>query len=93
MERAQIFRARARALSVKPERARACLNRPRACFEPKLFTNKSAKIRVRAYFKPFGKLGLPSLEPGAYLLSAKISARAFEPEPGLVPPLVRVVAL
>ena len=75
-------------MSVEPERARACPNYPRACFEPELFTNKNAKIRVRAYFEPFGKLGSLSLEPGAYLLRAKISARASEPEPRLVPLLV-----
>ena len=37
-----------------------------------------------------GKLGSSSLEPGAYLLRAQNQARAFEPEPRLVPPLVRV---
>ena len=42
VERAQIFQARA--LSVEPQRARACQNSPRACFEPELFTNKNAKI-------------------------------------------------
>ena len=68
-------------------RARACQNNHRACFEPELSTNKNDKFRVRAYFEPFGKLGSPSLEPGAYLLRAKISARASKPEPRLVPPL------
>ena len=35
------------------------------------------------------KLGLSNLKPGAYLLQAKNWARAFEPEPRLVPPLVK----
>ena len=48
VEQAQIFRARA--LSVKPERAGARQKGPWACFEPELFTNKNAKIRVQAYF-------------------------------------------
>ena len=87
MERAQFFRARA--LNVEPGRARACPNFPRASFEPELSTNKNANIRVRAYFEPMGKLGSSSLEPGAYLLRAQNQARAFEPEPRLVPPLVR----
>ena len=39
-------------------------------------------------FEPIGTIGSPSLEPGAYLLRAKILARASEPEPRLVPPLV-----
>ena len=80
MERAQIF---------EPERVRACQNKPRACFEPELLTNKKAKNRVLPYFEHFGILGLLSLELGAYLLRAQISARASEPEPRLVPPLVR----
>ena len=54
----------------------------RACFKPELFTNKNAKIRVQAYFEHFEKLGLPSLEPGAYLLWAKISAQPLSPSPG-----------
>ena len=44
VKRAPIFQARA--LSSEPRRARACPNYPRACFEPELFTNKNAKIRV-----------------------------------------------
>ena len=35
-----------------------------------------------------GKLGLSSLKPGAYLLLAQNQARAFEPEPRLVPLLI-----
>ena len=42
---------RARDLCVEHERARACQNSTRACFEHELFTNKNAKIRVRAYRK------------------------------------------
>ena len=42
---------------------------------------------MQAYFEPFGKLGLSSLEPGAYSLRAEISARASKPEPRLFPPL------
>ena len=80
--------SRARALNVEPGRARACPNFPRASFEPELSTNKNANIRVRAYFEPIGKLGSSSLEPGAYLLRAQNQARAFEPEPRLVPPLL-----
>ena len=81
--------SRARALNVEPGRARACPNFPRASIEPELSTNKNANIRVQAYFEPIGKLGLSSLEPGAYLLRAQNQARAFEPEPRLVPPLER----
>ena len=58
VERAQIFRAQ------------ACQNSFRSCFEPEVFINKNAKIRVGAYFEPFGKLGSLSLEPGACLLRA-----------------------
>ena len=57
-------------------------------FEPNLPTNKNAKIRVQAYLEPVGKLGLSSLKPGAYLLRAQNQARAYEPEPRLVPPLL-----
>ena len=39
---------------------------------------------LRAYWK----IGSLSLVPGAYLLRAKILARASEPEPRLVPPLL-----
>ena len=39
------------------------------------------------------KLGLLSLEPGAYLLRALNQARAFEPEPRLIPPLQGLVQL
>ena len=53
----------------------------RACFKPELITNKNTKIRIQAYFEPFEKLGLPSLEPGAYLLWAKISAQPLSPSP------------
>ena len=59
----------------------------RACSETELFTNINAKIQARAYFKPFLKLGWLSLQREAYLLRAKNLARAFEPEPRLVPPL------
>ena len=45
VERAQIFQAQ------------ACQNNTRSSFEPELFTNKNAQIRVGAYFEPFGKLG------------------------------------
>ena len=76
------------ALIVEHGQAWAWQNIPQACFEPKLFTNKNTKIWVQAYFQPFVKLGSSSLELGAYLLQAKISTRAFEPEPRLVPPLV-----
>ena len=85
VERAHIFQARAEPSS--SFECRACQNSTRACFQPELFTNKRATIRVRAYFEPFEKLGSPSIEPGAYLLWAKISARAYEPEPRLVPSL------
>ena len=61
---------------VEVEQARACQNNP-----------QNAKIQVPAYFEPYGKLGSSSLEPRAYLLQAKISARATEPKPRLVPPL------
>ena len=60
----------------KVERARACQNSP-----------QNAQIQVPAYFEPYGKQGLSSLEPRADLLRAKISARATEPKPRLVPPL------
>ena len=43
--------SQARALSFEPERVQACPNYPRACFEPELFTNKNAKIRVQALQK------------------------------------------
>ena len=66
------FSSQAQALSVEPKRARACQNSPRARFEPEHFTNKIAKIRPN--LEPFGKLGLLSCEPGAYLLRVKISA-------------------
>ena len=72
---------------IEPERARACQNILRACFKPENFTNKNAKIQLRAYFESFGKLGSLSLESGAYLLRAKILARALEPEPRLLKPL------
>ena len=75
VERAQIFRAR------------ICPNYPRACFKHELVTNRNAKIRVWAYFEPYRNIGLSSLEPGAHLLWAKNWARAYEPEPSLVPPL------
>ena len=42
-------------------------------------------------FEPFGKLGSLSLEPGAYLLQAKILAWASEPEPRFVPPLILII--
>ena len=58
------------------EQARACQNSP-----------QNAQIQVPACFEPYGKLGSSSLEPRAYLLLAKISARATEPKPRLVPPL------
>ena len=51
---------RALALNVKPGRAQACPNFPRASFEPELSTNKNANIRVRAY----GKIRL--VEPRAW---------------------------
>ena len=53
--------SRTRALSVEPERARACQNSHRAFFEPELSTDKNAKIWVRVYFEPFGKLDSSSL--------------------------------
>ena len=62
--------SQARASSVEPEWPWACQNSPRV-----LFTNQNAEIRVWVYFEPFGKLGSTSLEPGAYLLRAKTSAR------------------
>ena len=64
---------------------------PLSLFKSKLITNKTAKIE--AYFEPFGKLGSSSLEPGAYLLRAKFSARASKPEPRLVPPLIWISLL
>ena len=84
VEQAQFFcPSQARALSVKPEQARACPNYPRACFEHELFTDETAKIWIQAYFEPIGKLGSLSLVSGAYLLRAINLARAF------VPPLIK----
>ena len=40
--------SQAEALIVEPGQARACQNISPACFESQLFTNKSAKIRVRS---------------------------------------------
>ena len=72
----------AQALNVKPGRAQAWENFPRACFEPELFTNKNAKIQVWAYFEPYRSMGSSSLEPGAYLRWAKNWAGPMSPSPG-----------
>ena len=60
----------------------------RAYIEFKLFTIKIYNIWAQAYFKLFWKLGSSSFEPGAYLLWSKKVARAFKPEPRLIPPLM-----
>ena len=57
----------ARALSIKPGRAQACLNVPGAwSFNPELFAYKRDEIWAWAYFELFCKLGWSSLEPGDY---------------------------
>ena len=57
-------------LSIEPGRVRACPNVPRACFEPKLFTNKNYKIQCLSLLWAFLKirLGPLSLSPGSFHL-------------------------
>ena len=72
----------ARALSFEPGRARACQNFHWAYFESELFTNEIFETRARACFELFWKLGFSSLEPGAYLLRAKIRPGPSSLSPG-----------
>ena len=73
-----------RAWSSEPGQAQACPNFTQACFGRRLFTNISAKIQTRAYLK------IRLAEPRAWGLftASQNSARAYEPKPRLIPPLV-----
>ena len=92
MERAHIFLARAELELPKssPSRARAL---DFFIIEPSRASFKQAHTDAsnhHAYILPITKLKhhLGFSEPRAYLLCGKNQARAFEPEPRLIPPLV-----